>query len=93
MGTITGFKWKTVIFVLVFESDRFKFSGDLDVFRLVWLEKTSDGEIVDDLLDLLHVVLQRVELLAEAVVLQVQQAETGLQKKELKFKTYYKNEL
>ena len=40
-------------------------------------QQTADAEIVDDLLDLLHVVLERVELLAQVVVLQVEEAEAG----------------
>merc|ERR1719350_2536076 len=38
-----------------------------------------DGEVVNDLLDLLQVVLDRVELLPQVVVLQVEQPEAGVE--------------
>lgn len=41
--------------------------------------QTAQTHIVDDLLDLLHIVLERIEALAQAVVLQVQQPEAGVQ--------------
>lgn len=41
--------------------------------------QTAQTHVVDDLLDLLHIVLERIEALAQAVVLQVQQPEAGVQ--------------
>jgi hypothetical protein len=48
----------------------------------VGLEKSADGEIVDNLFHLLHVVLQRVELFPQSVVFQIQKTETRLKCKE-----------
>ncbi len=45
---------------------------------VVRLEKSTNGEIVDDLFHLLHVVLQRVELLPQTIIFQVQKTESGL---------------
>ena len=43
------------------------------------LGKAADGQVVHHLLDLLHVVLEAVVALAQRVVLQVQQAEAGVE--------------
>lgn len=39
----------------------------------------SNADVVHDLLDLLDIVLQCIESLAQAIILQIQQAETGIQ--------------
>ena len=44
----------------------------------VGLEESANGQIVDDLFGLLHIVLQSVKLLSQSVVLQVQKTQTGL---------------
>ena len=45
-----------------------------------YLDETPNGEVVNHLLDLLEVVLYGVEPLPQIVVLQVQHAESGLQR-------------
>lgn len=47
--------------------------------RLRLLGQPADGQVVDHLLDLLHVVLEAVVALAQGVVLQVEQAESRVQ--------------
>lgn len=49
----------------------------LVVLLCLLIDETSDAEVVDDLFHLLHVVLERVELFPEAVVLEVEQPESG----------------
>ena len=43
----------------------------------LFLDETPDAQVVDDLLELLGVVLERVKLLPEAVVLEVEEPEPG----------------
>ena len=52
----------------------------------VALDQVSDGQIIDDLLHFLHVVLQRVELLPQPVVLEVEKTKAGLRTKKPKSK-------
>lgn len=50
------------------------------VSRGLWLlGQAADGQVIHHLLDLLHVVLEAVVALAQRVVLQVEQAEAGVQ--------------
>merc|ERR1712223_1888248 len=43
----------------------------------LFLDETPDAQVVDDLLELIGVVLERVKLLPEAVVLEVEEPEPG----------------
>lgn len=44
----------------------------------IW-HQTPDGQIVDDLFDLLDVVLEAVVFLAQVIILQIQHTESGVQ--------------
>lgn len=45
---------------------------------LIWTQ-TTDADVVDDFFDLLDIVLQGIVALAEAIIFQIQQTETGIQ--------------
>lgn len=46
-------------------------------FSTVWWSQTSNADIVDDFFNFLDIILQPIESLAQAVVLQIQQSESS----------------